>query len=237
MAMSAELQDAYNDQITLEFASCYAYLQMAAFLEDGNLPGFANWMRQQAEEERVHAMKFFDFINDRGGQVTLAQIAGPKTQWNSPLAAFQDAYKHECKISGLINKLVDLSVAESDHAANAFLQWFVSEQVEEEATADEIVGKLKLAVHGGPAPSVEYKAQAPHVALSAAYLYQNSTEANPLPPASAAVAVKPSGLALCQYGVIASTFDVGGVASIGNQFACKAKSISHWFVSAPGAVL
>jgi ferritin len=89
-------------------------------------------------------MKFFDFIQERDGKVTLTQVEAPKTTWESPLEAFQDAYQHECKISGLINGLVDLSLKESDHAANAFLQWFVTEQVEEEAAALTIVDKLKL---------------------------------------------------------------------------------------------
>jgi ferritin len=101
-------------------------------------------MRVQAQEELTHAMKFFDFIHERDGKVTLVQVETPQTGWESPLDAFQAAYGHECKISGLINELVDLALQESDHAANAFLQWFVSEQVEEEASVLTIVDKLKL---------------------------------------------------------------------------------------------
>ena len=118
---------------------------MSAYFESINLKGMANWMRIQAQEEMQHAMRFYDFINERGGRVLLAPVEGPETEWDSPLAVFEDTYKHECKVTGLIHDLVDLAIAEKDHAANAFLQWFVTEQVEEEATAEEIGGKLKLA--------------------------------------------------------------------------------------------
>jgi ferritin len=103
----------------------------------------ATWMGFQLDEERNHAMKFVDFINDRGGRVVLQQIDQPTIEWDSPLAAFQDAYDHECLISSKIHKLVDLATQENDHAAHNFLQWFVSEQVEEEATALRIVDQLK----------------------------------------------------------------------------------------------
>ena len=92
----------------------------------------------------MHAMKLYDFIHQRDGRVTLTAIEAPKTEWNSPLEAFEDAYKHEQKVTGMINELVNLSLAEGDHASNSFLQWFVTEQVEEEASADEVVQKLKL---------------------------------------------------------------------------------------------
>ncbi len=101
-------------------------------------------MRVQTQEELVHAMKFYDFINERGGRVTLQKIDSPPTKWASPLNAFESAYKHEQKVTGLINDLVNLAVGEKDHATNIFLQWFVTEQVEEEASADEVVQKLKL---------------------------------------------------------------------------------------------
>jgi ferritin len=102
------------------------------------------WMRIQTDEERMHAMKFLDFINERGGRVVLKQIDQPKIEWSNPLDAFQDAYNHECMISGRINDLANLAGAEGDHAATTFLQWFVTEQVEEEATALGIVEKLKM---------------------------------------------------------------------------------------------
>jgi len=140
----AKIQDAFNKQINAELFSAYLYLSMSAYFESENLAGMANWMRVQAQEELGHAMKFFDFINERDGRVILAQVDAPKTQWDSPLDAFGDAYRHEQKITGLIHELVDLSLSEKDHAANTFLQWFVTEQVEEEASVLTIVDKLKM---------------------------------------------------------------------------------------------
>ena len=142
--LNPKIEEAFNQQINAELFSAYLYLSMSAWFESANFSGMANWLRVQGQEELTHAMKFFDFIQERDGKVTLTQLDAPKTIWESPLDAFQDAYQHECKISGLINGLVDLSLKESDHAANAFLQWFVTEQVEEEAAALTIVDKLKL---------------------------------------------------------------------------------------------
>ncbi|MDD3472238.1 MAG: ferritin [Syntrophaceae bacterium] len=148
--ISQKIQDAFNEQINAETYSAYLYLSMAAYFASINLDGFATWMRVQAQEELLHAMKFFDYINERGGNVNLKPIDGPPTRWDSPIAAFQEAYRHEQKVTGLINNLVDISLQERDHASNAFLQWFVTEQVEEEASADAVVQKLKLAGdHGG----------------------------------------------------------------------------------------
>lgn len=143
--LNAKIEEVLNQQINAELFSSYLYLSMSAYFESQNLKGMANWMRIQAQEENAHAMKLFDFINERGGRVTLAKIEAPQVEWASPLAAFQGAYEHECKISGLINGLVDLAFSEKDHATNAFLQWFVTEQVEEEASVLEIAEKLKLA--------------------------------------------------------------------------------------------
>ena len=143
--LNPKIQEACNRQLNAELHSSYLYLSMAAYFESENLAGMATWMRIQAQEELIHALKFFAFINDRDGRVILTEVEGPKTEWESPLDAFQGAYGHECKITGLINQLVDLSIQESDHAANAFLQWFVTEQVEEEAAAKSICDKLKLA--------------------------------------------------------------------------------------------
>ena len=142
--MNKKIEEAFNSHLNAEFYSSYLYLSMANQFAAQNLQGMTSWMKVQAGEERLHAMKFIDFINDRGGRVLLQQIDQPKTEWSSPLEAFQDAYNHECLISSKINKLVDLAIAESDHAANTFLQWFVTEQVEEEATALSIVDKLKM---------------------------------------------------------------------------------------------
>ena len=143
--LKPKIQDAFNQQINAELFSSYLYLSMSAYFESRNLKGMANWMRIQAQEENLHALKFFDFIHERGGQAVLTQIDAPQVEWNSPAAAFEAAHQHECKISGLINGLVDLALSEKDHAANAFLQWFVTEQVEEEATVHEISEQLKLA--------------------------------------------------------------------------------------------
>ena len=140
-----KIQDAFNKQINAEVFSSYLYLSMSTYFDSQNLKGMANWMLIQAQEELQHAMKFLDFINERGGRVLLTQVEGPKTEWSSPLDVFEDAYRHECKVTGMINDLVDLSLSEKDHAANVFLQWFVTEQVEEEASAQEIADQLKLA--------------------------------------------------------------------------------------------
>jgi len=139
-----KMQDALNEQVNAELYSAYLYLSMVAYFESVNLPGFATWMRVQTQEEVVHAMKIYDYVNERGGRVTLKSIAEPPGEWESPLAAFEAAYQHEQKVTGLINGLVNLAIEEKDHAANMFLQWFVNEQVEEESSADAIVQKLKL---------------------------------------------------------------------------------------------
>ena len=147
--LNPKIQDAFNDHLNEEFFSAYLYLSMASYLESKNLSGMAQWMRLQFQEELNHGSKFIDFVNERGGRVLLQAIKAPKTEWESPLNAFEEAYQHECVISGMINRLVDLSIAESDHAANSFLQWFVNEQVEEEASVEAIVEKLKLVGDNG----------------------------------------------------------------------------------------
>ena len=143
--MNKKIENAFNKQINEELFSAYLYLSMSAYFEAESLKGMANWMRLQAQEEVTHAMKFYSFIHDRDGAVTLKELKAPKTKWKSPLDAFEDAYKHECKISGLIDGLVDLSKKENDHASSSFLKWFVDEQVEEEASVKEIVDRMKLA--------------------------------------------------------------------------------------------
>lgn len=142
--ISKKMQDALNEQVNAELYSAYLYLSMVAYFKSINLPGFATWMRVQTQEEIVHAMKIYDYLNERGGRVMLKSIDEPQTEWKSPLAAFEAAYGHEQKVTGLINGLVNLAIEEKDHAANMFLQWFVNEQVEEESNADAIVQKLKL---------------------------------------------------------------------------------------------
>ncbi|MBW2147400.1 MAG: ferritin [Deltaproteobacteria bacterium] len=142
--ISEKMQDALNKQLNAELYSSYLYLSMSACFTSINLKGFANWMRVQAHEELAHAMKFYEYITERGGRVALLSVEEPPSEWASPLAAFEDAYRHEQKVTGLIHELVELAGAEHDHPTNIFLQWFVSEQVEEEASADEVVQKLKL---------------------------------------------------------------------------------------------
>jgi len=143
------IEKAFGEQLNAELYSAYLYLSMAAYFDSENLPGFAGWMKVQAQEEVAHAMKFYGHINERGGRVTLKAIAGPKTNWKSPLEAFQDAHKHEQKVTGLIDKLMTLAEAEKDRAASIFLQWFVAEQVEEEASVDYVVKTLER-VKGAP---------------------------------------------------------------------------------------
>ena len=140
-----KMEEALNDQINAELYSAYLYLAMAAYFESENLAGLASWMRVQTQEETAHAMKFFDFINERGGRVALKAIDEPQKQWKSPLAAFKAAYAHEQMITGRINDLVNLAIKGKDHATNAFLQWFVNEQVEEETSVDSVVANLKMA--------------------------------------------------------------------------------------------
>jgi len=142
--MKEKMLKALNRQVREELDSAYLYLSMSAYMESVNLKGFANWLRVQTQEEISHAMKIYDFILERGDRVELDNLQKPQYDWDSPLAAFEAAYKHEVYISGLINDLVKLSFEESDFAAHTFLQWFVTEQVEEEASADEVVQNLKM---------------------------------------------------------------------------------------------
>jgi len=139
-----KMQQALNDQLNAEMYSAYLYLSMEAYFRSISLNGFATWMRVQTQEELFHATKFYNFINDRSGRVTLKSIDAPPTKWDSPLAAFKDAYEHEQKVTSLINNLVDLSLEERDHATNTFLQWFVTEQVEEEDNTSTVVERIKL---------------------------------------------------------------------------------------------
>ncbi|QDV61589.1 ferritin [Crateriforma conspicua] len=141
--MHQEIQDAFNDHLNAEFYSSYLYLSMMNYFAAENWDGMASWMQLQADEERMHAMKFVDHINERGGRVILQQIDTPKIEFGSVLEAFEDSYQHECLVTRKINQLVDLAAKHSDHAAIAFLQWFVSEQVEEESTVLSIVEKLR----------------------------------------------------------------------------------------------
>jgi ferritin len=142
--LSEKIEKVLNGQVNAEMYSAYLYLSMSAYFQSISLSGFASWMKVQAQEEMVHAMKFYDFLNERGGRVTLQQIEAPQIEWDSPLAAFEGVFQHEQKVTGLINDLVELALDKHDHATNIFLQWFVTEQVEEEDSANEVVQKIKL---------------------------------------------------------------------------------------------
>ncbi len=144
MNINSSLEKAINSQINKELESSYIYLSMSAWFAQNNLKGFSNWMSVQASEENKHAMKLFNFLIDRGGEVKLDSIAKPKQAWKSPLEAFEDAYEHEKFITKSIDELRTLAVKEKDQATEVMLDWFVNEQVEEEANTSEIVGKLKL---------------------------------------------------------------------------------------------
>lgn len=148
-----KIEEVINQQINAELYSGYLYLSMASYFESINLNGFANWMHVQNLEEQSHAMKFYHYLNERGGRVKLLPIDGPKQDWKSPIEAFQDAYEHEQKVTAMINNMVEIAWAEKDHATYNMLQWFVDEQVEEEASTLEIVEKLKMI---GDAPGAMY---------------------------------------------------------------------------------
>ena len=142
--LTEKMQTALNGQMNAELYSSYLYLSMNAYFKSVNLDGFANWMYYQAQEELEHAMKFYDFVIQRGGRVQLSQIEAPPSEWNSPLAVFEDTLAHEQKVTGLINDLVEIANEEKDHASQIFLQWFVSEQVEEEDSVGGVLEQLKL---------------------------------------------------------------------------------------------
>jgi ferritin len=141
--ISTKMQDVMNEQIKHELESAYIYLSMAAYFHSVGLDGMAQWMRVQTQEEMVHAMKFFDHIRDRDGRVKLLPLAQPKAEWSSPLAAFQDAYEHEKFITSKINALVKIAAEEADYPASVLLQWFTTEQVEEEASTSKVAQTLE----------------------------------------------------------------------------------------------
>ncbi|MGC8778811.1 MAG: ferritin [Candidatus Caldatribacteriaceae bacterium] len=146
---SKKLEQAVNEQIKHEIYSGYLYLAMAAQCESMNLNGFAHWLKVQAKEELGHAMKLYDFVNDRGGRVVLEAIDKPPVEYKSLQAMFEAVYEHEQKVTGLINKLYELAKAENDYPLQVHLQWFIDEQVEEEKNATEILARLKLVGESG----------------------------------------------------------------------------------------
>ncbi len=139
-----QIAEALNKQINAEFASAYLYLSMSAYLNEVSLVGFANWMRAQYEEEVFHAMKMYDYVLERGGTIKLDAVAAPQQSWKDIIEVFEAVLHHEQEITHSINRLVSLAIAEQDHATVNFLQWFVDEQVEEEASVSELLAQLKL---------------------------------------------------------------------------------------------
>ena len=142
--ISEAMQKAINEQIKNEFYSAYMYLSMAAYFECRNLPGFAKWLRVQFTEEQVHAMKLFDYLIDRDGEVGLQAIPQPPLEWDGNLEAFQAVLEHEQKVTAMIHKLYNLAVKEKDLATQVELQWFITEQVEEEKNAHDIIEQLLM---------------------------------------------------------------------------------------------
>jgi ferritin len=143
MEISKELQDAINDQLNFELYSGYIYLSMAAYFESINLNGMAHWMKIQAGEEYEHAIRFWTHISDRGGRVVLTEIKAPATEWDSPLAAWENAYEHEKIVTERIFKIGKLAEKLGDKSAIPMLNWFYDEQVEEEEQTSRIADLLK----------------------------------------------------------------------------------------------
>lgn len=142
--LTKKMESALNTQINEEFWAAYLYLSMSAHFTAEGLPGFANWMHVQAQEEVTHAMKLYNYVLERDGKVTLEPIKAVATSWDSPLAVFEASLAHEQKVTAMINKLVEVAIEEKDHATRSMLQWFIDEQVEEEASAKAIIDSLKL---------------------------------------------------------------------------------------------
>ncbi len=142
--LSKKIEKAINKQINAEFESAYLYLSMATYLNNENLPGFSHWMKTQYEEEMFHAIKMYDYVLERGSSVSLDSIKKPKHQWKNIIDVFEDTLKHEQGVTKMINDLTSLAIDERDHATVNFMQWFVDEQVEEEASVSELLAQLQL---------------------------------------------------------------------------------------------
>lgn len=138
------LETALSEQVNLEFDSAYLYLSMSGYFKRKGLDGFANWMFVQYQEETAHALKFFDYVHERNGKISLRAVSKPAENWSSILEVFKTVLEAEQSVSEKINSLVDLSIQEKDHATNNFLQWFISEQVEEEALVSDVLNKIEL---------------------------------------------------------------------------------------------
>lgn len=144
MLMPENLAKAFNDQITLELQSSLAYLQMSAFFEQRSLRGMATWMRIQSEEERAHALRFFDYVLERGNSIALGAVGAPPADYSNPVEVFEAALTQEQRVSASIADLYRVATAESDVSSFSLLQWFLNEQVEEEATVSQVVDQLRL---------------------------------------------------------------------------------------------
>ncbi len=142
--LKEEMEKALNEQVKWELYSAYLYLAMAAYFEDQGLEGFAHWMKAQCAEEIMHAMKFYKFIFERDGRVILEEIPAPPKYWQSTEEVIAHAYKHEQEVTARINKLMSLTKQREDYATEGFLQWFIEEQVEEEASFKSLLNKIKL---------------------------------------------------------------------------------------------
>jgi len=147
--LTEKMEQALNDQVKWELWSSYLYLSMATYFEDMGLMGFANWMKVQEQEEKFHATKFYNYTFERGGRIKLQTLEAPENSWASPLAVLQETLKHEQAVTARINALMDLAIQEKDHATASYLKWFIDEQVEEEASVQDVINKLKL-VEGNP---------------------------------------------------------------------------------------
>lgn len=142
--LTQKLQDALNEQINKEFFAEYLYLSMSAYLESIEMEGFANYFNVQAQEEHFHAMKMFNFVHDKGGRVILKSLKEPKSEFASVMDVIQESLAHEKFVTRSINELMDIAIKENDHSVKSFLEWYVDEQVEEEATISRLLAKLKL---------------------------------------------------------------------------------------------
>lgn len=138
------VESAINQQINAEFHSAYLYLSMSSYCQSIGMAGCANWLKVQYQEELAHATHFFDYVLERGGRVILTPIAAVDADFKNVMHVFEETLQHELKVTGLINNLMDIAIQESDHAAKSFLQWFVDEQVEEEANVEQILNNLRL---------------------------------------------------------------------------------------------
>ncbi|MDU2064199.1 MAG: ferritin [Sporomusaceae bacterium] len=149
--INEKVQNAFNKQIQKEFYSAYLYLAMSAYSEEKNLKGFAHWLKVQYEEERAHALKLMDYLSERGGKVLLEALEAPEHDFGSPVETFEAVVKHEQSITESINKLYEVALKEKDYAAQIFLQWYITEQVEEEASATAVLERLKTVGDKGSA--------------------------------------------------------------------------------------